>query len=183
MPTTPIGRPAADEYAPYYGRYIKLVPTDDLIGFTRDQIAEVTAMLSPIGEEMANSSYAAGKWTIKEVLGHLIDTERVFQYRAMSIARLDPTPLPGFDQAAWTPNGGFNERSLASLLDQWILVRKAYAAFLEGLSQDSMLRRGRASDNPFSVRALCFVPPGHAAYHLAILKERYLKGFLSASLN
>ncbi len=174
MPLAPFGRPSADEYAPYFDRYIKLVPTDDLVGFTRDQIAETTALLSSISEEKAGSAYAPGKWTIKEVLGHMIDTERVFQYRAMSIARLDPTPLPGFDQDVWNPNGGFNECSFASLLDQWTLVRKAFVSFLESLPKDALLRRGRASDLPCSVRALCFIPAGHTVYHLAILKERYL---------
>ena len=175
MPTAPFGRPAADEYASYYARYITLVPTDDLVTFSRGQIAEVTALFSSVSEERAGFAYAAGKWTFKEVLGHVIDTERVFQYRAMSIARKDPTPLPGFDQDVWNPNGGFNQCSLASLLDQWILVRKAFVAFLESLPADALLRMGRASDNPCSVRALCFIPPGHTAYHLGILKERYLK--------
>lgn len=174
MPTTPFGRPAAHEYATYFGRYIGLVTTDDLVGFTRDQTVEVSSLLATITEEKAGATYAPGKWSIKEVLGHLTDTERVFQYRAMSIARLDPTPLPGFDQDVWNPNGGFNERTFASLVDEWTLVRKAYLAFLAGLPQDALARMGRASDNPCSVRALCFISPGHTAYHVALLKERYL---------
>jgi DinB superfamily len=174
MPIARFGIPSADEYASYYARYIQLVPTDDLLGFMRDQIAEVTALFSGLSEEKAGAPYAPGKWTIKEVLGHIIDTERAFQYRALSIGRLDPTPLPGFDQDVWNPNGGFNDCTLAMLVEQWVLVRKAYIAFLESLPQAALLRTGRASDNPFSVRALCYISPGHVAYHVNILKERYL---------
>lgn len=174
MPMALFGRPAADEYAAYFGRYIGLVTTDDLVGYTRDQTAEVASLLASITEEKAGGTYAPGKWSIKEVIGHLTDTERVFQYRAMSIARLDPTPLPGFDQDVWNPNAGFNERTFASLVDEWTLVRKAYVAFLEGLPHSALTRMGRASDNPCSVRALCFIPPGHTAYHVSVLKERYL---------
>lgn len=174
MTPSPFGRPADDEYAPYYQRYVHLVPTDDLVGFARDQIATVTGMLGSVSEEKARLAYAPGKWTLKEVVGHLFDTERVFEYRAMSIARADPAPLPGFDQELWVPNGGFNDRSFASLLDEWTLVRRAHVAFLEGLSAQARSRAGLASDNQASVRALAYVPSGHTAYHLGIIRERYL---------
>jgi DinB superfamily len=175
MPTAPFGRPAADEFAPYFERYIKHVPTDDLLGFMREQIAEVTALFAPLSEAKGSFAYAPGKWTIKEVLGHMTDTERVFQYRALSIARTDPAPLPGFDQDVWNPNGGFNECTLESLLEQWTLVRRANLAFLESLPKEALMRMGRASDNPCSVRALSYIPAGHVAYHVQILKERYLQ--------
>jgi hypothetical protein len=174
MPAVHFGRPSSNEYAPYYERYIGLVPTDDLAGFMRDQVAEVTSLISPLPEDRGGFRYAPGKWTLKEVLGHVSDTERVFSYRALSIARLDPAPLPGFDQDVWNPNGGFNDCTLQSLLEQWRLVRLANLAFLESLPKDAPTRMGRASDNPCSVRALSYVAAGHVAYHLAIVKEKYL---------
>lgn len=174
MPNTPFGRPAPGEYFAYFERYISLVPTDDLLGFMRDQAKDVQALFSSITEEKAAYAYAQGKWTIKEVLGHMVDTERVFHYRSLSIARRDPARLPSFDQDVWNPNGGFNQLSLSALLHQWNLVREGNIAFLESLPEDARMRMGVASDNPCSVRALAYISPGHAAYHLLILKERYL---------
>jgi hypothetical protein len=180
MPTTLFGRPDAREYATYQGRYLAQVPTDDLLGFMRNQLAEVQSLFSPLGEEEGGFAYASGKWTIKEVLGHLIDAERVFQYRAMSFARLDPAPLPGFDQDLWNPHAGFNDCSLESLLAQWTLVRQAHLAFLESLPKDAILRTGLASGNQCSVRALAYISAGHVACHIAVLKERYFRGLPSA---
>ena len=174
MPNRPFGRPAASEYFHYFDRYVSLVQTDDLLNYMRAQMKEMASMFSSMTEEKAAHSYAPGKWTIKEVLGHMIDTERVFHYRALSIARRDPAPLPGFDQDIWNPSAEFNSCSLETLRHQWNLVREGNIAFLECLPEDALLRMGVASDNPCSVRALAYIPAGHVAYHLAILKERYL---------
>ena len=174
MHTSHVGRPAPTEYAAYYERYIKLVPTDDLVSFMRDQVSVVVSAISPVPEERGSFRYAPDKWTLKEVLGHVSDTERVFQYRALSIARRDPAALPGFDQDVWNPNGGFNDCTLVSLLEQWKLVRLSHLAFLESLPKDASMRMGRASDNPCSVRALSYIAAGHVAYHLTIVREKYL---------
>jgi hypothetical protein len=173
MPKMPLGRPNDEEFAPYYGQYVSLVPTDDLISYMTDQISAVQATLAPVSEERADTSYAPGKWTIKEVVGHLSDTERVFQYRAMSIARCDPTPLPGFDQAHWTPHGGFNDQTLRTLLAEWTMVRRAHIAFVKALPDAAGTRMGQAADNPVSVRALSYIPVGHVAHHLRLFRERY----------
>lgn len=174
MTSTLFGRPGADEYAPYYDKYVSLVTTDDLVGYAREQLAQVRSLLGSISEEKARFAYAAGKWTIKEVLGHITDTERVFQYRAMSIARGDATPLPGFDQDVWNPNGGFNAVPFSNLVEEWVFVREAFVRFLDHMPVEARMRRGTASGNPCSARALAYIPPGHTEYHVRILKEKYL---------
>lgn len=166
--------PEPHEFAPYYGRYISLVPPGDFLSFVKAQADEFPNFLADIGEDRAGRSYAPGKWTIKEILGHLTDTERVFFYRALSIARGDVAPLPGFDQDLWNPQARFDERSLDSLLEEWIAVRRASLAFLNGLPAGCDLRLGQASDQRMSVRALVHVPPGHTVYHLQVIRERYL---------
>ncbi|MDX1997617.1 MAG: DinB family protein, partial [Thermoanaerobaculia bacterium] len=115
-----------------------------------------------------------GKWTIKEVLAHLIDTERVFGYRALHFARGDASPLPGFDQDAWSPTTWAAGRSLPSVLGEWQAVRRAFLAFAEGLDPELLDRRGIASGREFSVRAPLFIVVGHVEYHLAHLREHYL---------
>jgi hypothetical protein len=174
MPTTPLGRPTSEEFGPYYERYISLVPTDDLVTYMTGQIGEFQSALAALSDAEANSTYAPGKWTVKEVVGHLIDTERVFQYRALSIARVDPAVLASFDQEVWAAHAESGSRALEELLAEWTLVRRANIAFIQSLPAAAVLRTGRAADNTMSVRALCYVPPGHLAYHLRILRERYL---------
>lgn len=174
---TPAARfdpPAADEYDPYYSRYISRVPAGDFPTYLRRQVDDVVAFFGGIGPGQADFAYAPGKWTIKEVLGHLIDSERVFAYRALSFARSDPNPLPGFDQDVWAPPAACGRRSLDELIAEWILVRASTLALAEGLPADAPLRRGIASDKEISVRALLYVPAGHVNYHVEMVRERYL---------
>ncbi len=166
--------PNADEYDPYYGRYISKVPPGDLGATLRRQVDEVAGLFGSFGPAQAEFAYAAGKWTIKEVLGHLVDTERVFAYRALSIGRHDPSPLPGFEQDIWMGPAPFRHRSLDEVLREWIVVRAGTVLLAEGFPEDAPLRRGTASDKEISVRALLHVPPGHTTYHLEIVRERYL---------
>jgi len=173
MMTTGYTRPGPDEYAPYYGTYVSQVPGGDLLTILAEQMAEVTSLLQPLSEGQASFAYAPGKWTIKEVVGHLIDAERVFAYRAMSFARGDASPLPSFDENAWISPGRFNDRSLASLLDELAAVRKATIALLAGLPLEARTRRGTASGKEISVRALGYIVPGHVTHHLQVLKDRY----------
>ncbi len=174
MITIEYDRPTADEYASFYGTYVSKVPPGDLIATLTGQIAEVINLLRPVGEAKGNYAYAPGKWTIKQVVGHLIDAERVFSYRALSFARADSNPLPSFDENAWIEPAAFNDRSLTSLIDEFVAVRSATIALLSGLPAAARTRRGVASGKEVSVRALAHIIPGHVTHHLQIIKDRYL---------
>lgn len=167
-------RPGPDEYAPYYAGYITKVPEGDLLALLEAQVAEVRDLLGGLTPAQAGHAYAPGKWMVKEVLGHLTDTERVFSHRALSIARGDPVALPSWEHETWIAPARFGERPMASLLAEWTAVRRATLALLAGLPADTPTRRGTASGNPFSVRALAYVPPGHTIWHLEVLRARYL---------
>ncbi len=171
---TTFDRPGADEYAPFYAGYVSKVPDGDLVKLLTDQIAEVMVLLRPVSEPKANAAYAPGKWTLKEVVGHLADTERVMSYRAMVFARDDQGPLPKFDENAWVPPARFNDRPLGSLIDEWVAARSSSIALLAGLPAEAPARRGIASTKEISVRALAYILYGHVAHHTAIIRERYL---------
>lgn len=174
MPVTRFDPPARDEYAPYYHNYIGRVPPGDLLTLMRAQIAEVRSVFGAFTPERADFTYAPGKWTVKEVLGHLIDTERVFAFRALSIARGDPAALPSWEQDTWIAPARFAARSLEDLIEEWVTARQAAIALFEGLPWDAPTRRGVASGNPISVRALVFILPGHLIGHLEFLTAHYL---------
>jgi uncharacterized protein (DUF3820 family) len=173
MPPTVTARPTPSDYAPYYARYIDRLPAGDLVALMRAQIDQLDGLLRPLTEPQAAFAYAPGKWTIKEVVGHLIDTERVFAYRATAFSRSDPAPLPGFEQDDWIPFGEYPERSLPDLLDEWIAARRATIALAAGMPEAGLARRGMASNLEFSVLALLAIPPGHLIHHLDVLAERY----------
>jgi uncharacterized damage-inducible protein DinB len=173
--TSPIVRPQSDEYVPYYGKYISLVPDSDLVETLRAQVGETVSLLRTIPEERASDRYAPDKWSIKEVVGHMADVERIMTYRALRIARADATPLPGFDQNAYVPAANFDTRSLASLAHELEEVRRATVAFLETLEPDAAARRGSANNDEISARALAYIIAGHERHHVAILRDRYLK--------
>jgi len=166
--------PAAHEYDPYYQSYIERVESQQLSLLLRQQRAKVTELLSGLSEEQANYRYAPEKWSIKEVMGHLMDTERVFVYRAMCIARGEAQSLPGFDQDEYVVTGGFHARPLEGLSAEYEAVRNASLAFFESLDEASWLKTGMANEVTVSVRALGYIIPGHEAHHLAILEEKYL---------
>ena len=167
-------RPAADEYAPYYATYTALVPDGDVRDHLRLQLHETVALLSGISDERASRGYGPGKWTLKEVVLHMIDTERVFCYRLLRIARGDTTPLPGFEQDDWVPQSGANGRPLSSLLLEFASVRAATLQLMDSLEPAAWARRGTASDKPVSARALAYICAGHERHHQRILRERYL---------
>lgn len=169
-----IDPPAAHEYDPYYASYIDRVEGKQLSLIMRRQRARVLELLAGLTEEQARYRYAPDKWSIKEVLGHLIDTERVFVYRAMSIARDEKQSLPGFDQDDYVVTGSFDSRSLESLMGEYEAVRNASIAFFESLDAASWLKDGIANKVTVSVRAIGYIVPGHEAHHLAVLEERYL---------
>ena len=167
------GRPEANEYAPYYAGYIALVPGDDAVAALEAQRLHMMQMLSARSEREGNFRYGAGKWSVKEVIGHLADAERVFTYRAMRIARGDQTPLPGFEQDDYVKNGGFGDRRLADLADEFAAVRSGSIALFRSLDAGAWARRGTASGKEVSVRALAFMTAGHELHHQRILEERY----------
>jgi hypothetical protein len=166
-------RPQAGEYAAYQEIYVSRVPGGPIVQTLRHQSEETLALLRRVPEEGAMFAYAPGKWTIKEVIGHLIDTERVMVYRALRFARNDATALPGFDENLYAAEGRFATRSVASLTGELAAVRTSTAAFFEGISPEAWLRSGNANDYRLTVRGLAYVIAGHELHHVAILKERY----------
>lgn len=168
-------RPGSDEYAPYYGRYIDRVPAGDIARTLEECARETAALLqTELARARADHRYGPGKWSVKEVLGHVMDAERVFAYRMLRFGRADTTPLPSFDENAWAPAGEFGARSLESLLEEFLAVRNATLRLVRGLPESAWTRRGVASDFEMSVRALAHVIAGHELHHRAILEQRYL---------
>lgn len=169
-----IGRPERDEYADFYHTYVGKVPEGDVFGILRRQHEVTQEILGEVDEEQAEYRYAPGKWSIKEVVGHLADTERIFAYRALAIARRDPSPLPGMDQDVYVKNGAFGERTLEDLADEWRYLRRSNLHLFNGFGGEVQLRKGIASGVEFTVRALVYVVAGHERHHQLILRERYL---------
>jgi len=169
-------RPAADEHIPYFGKYIALVPESDALAALEHQLDDMLPLLRGLSEAQGALRYAPGKWSIKQVLGHLIDTERVFAYRAMRFARADSTDLPGFDENPYAEAADSDARTLASLVKELEMLRRANIEMFAGLPAEAWSRRGTANGNPVSVRALAFITAGHGWHHMAIVRERYLGG-------
>jgi hypothetical protein len=167
-------RPDSAEYAPYYEKYISLVPGDNIVTTLSSQIEETLALLRVLSESQGELRYAPGKWSIKEVIGHLIDAERIFTYRALRMARSDRTPLPGFDENFYVENGNFGERRIVELADEFQAVRKSSVYIFRHLGEDAWARRGVASDNEMSVRAIAHILAGHELHHLGLIRTRYL---------
>ena len=169
-----LGRPDRTESAEYYFTYINQVPDGDICGILRDQLSEATSLFANVSEERSLSRYAPDKWSIREVLGHLNDTERLFLMRAFWFARGFDTPLPSFDQNVAMGTSGAHERPLTSHVDEFRAVRGATLSFFDHLPADAWMRRGIASGNPFTVRALAWIVAGHVTHHATILRTRYL---------
>lgn len=167
-------RPGSDEYAPYYGTYMSQVPEGaDPIALLGAQAAAVPQVLGAVPRDRESYRYAPEKWTVKDVIGHLADSERVFAYRMLRIGRADPSPLASFDENVYVQNGGFDARSLADLTAEWVAVRGASIALARSFDEPRWQRRGTASGKGVSSRALLFIIVGHTAHHMRILKERY----------
>ena len=178
----PSGRPRPGEYAAYAEADIAAVPGDDALDALRQARTETLALLGPVTERQAGGlSCAPGKWTLKEVVGHLIDDERIFGYRALCIARADAREQAGFDQDAYVAPAGFEQRTLADLLDEYQAVREATIRFFAGLPAGGWERRGRVNGYEASVRGLAFHIVAHELHHLRVLRTRYLPGLHSPS--
>ena len=167
-------RPEADEHHPYYARYIALVPQAMPLPALEEQLAEILPFLRGLNEAKGSLRYAPGKWTVKQVLQHVIDGERVFAYRALRAARGDRTPLPGFDENAFADQADAGQRTIQSLADELELLRRANLAMFSSMSEEDLRRRTVANGHEISVRALAFIIAGHARHHTQLLRERYL---------
>jgi len=167
MPAPPMG-----SFAPYHGIYLSLVPPERHQAILESQVQELEELLA---SQDGDHRYAADKWSIKEVVGHISDTERIHAYRLLSIARGERRSLPGFEQNAFVAMGDFQLRPLAELLAEFRIVRLATLSLLQGLPPASLDRIGQANDKPMGVLALAYLIPGHTAHHLQVLRERYLR--------
>lgn len=171
-----IARPEPGEYAPYYERYISLISGSDILGTLESQRRQMMLLLSGRDEEDGDIRYAPDKWTANEVLGHVCDTERIFAYRALRIARGDRTPIEGFEQDDYVRNGPFGRAPLAEIVEDYIAVRRATLTLLRNLDEAAWRRRGVANKNEITVRALAYVIAGHEVHHRRILEEKYFAG-------
>jgi hypothetical protein len=168
-----IARPTEQDYGPFYRRYVDRCVQGDILAELATQTATAESLLRPLDEQAALFRYAPGKWSRKQVIGHLIDTERLFVYRATSIARGDPAPLPGMDQDRWLAGADFDRTSLGDLLDEFILLRRTTVLFFRRLRPQDLARRGQADGQSLTVLALPYIIAGHSSHHLKVMQERY----------
>jgi hypothetical protein len=167
-------RPDASEYVEYYGRYVSLVPESDVVKAMTNQVSQTLAYLRSLPASAGDKRYAPDKWSVKEVVGHVIDIERVFGHRALFFARNVAGPLPGIEQDDWMKVVNFGTRTLEDLADEFETVRKSSLYFFRHLDDDAWVRRGIASEREFTVRAIAYIILGHERHHLEILKARYV---------
>jgi uncharacterized damage-inducible protein DinB len=169
-----MSRPQSNDYAAYYATYISKVEGDNIKDVIKKYSEPLLQFYTSLPEDKAEYRYADGKWTVKELLLHIIDAERIFSYRALRIARKDATPLPGFDENAYTPASKASDRTLQSLKDEFTAVRKATDIMISTFDEEQLSQRGTASDQPVTVNAIAFIMFGHMIHHKQILEERYL---------
>jgi hypothetical protein len=173
MPPT-ISRPNPDEYAPYTADYMRLVPDGDILAILAGQLPALDGLLGGLSDEQALGRFAPGEWSIKEVVGHLIDAERIFSYRLLALSRGERANLPGFEQDDYVRAAAFDARSFADLREELRLLRRANLLAYRTITPEVAMRRGTANGHPFSVRALIYLLAGHFDYHLRDLREQYL---------
>jgi len=169
-----MSRPQPAEYDPYYQKYVSLVPEEDILLALKTQIDELSKLFDGVPEEKGTYAYGDGKWTVKEVLSHIIDGERMFAYRVFRIARGDKTPIEGFEQDGYIENSHANRRRITELIIEFTLLREANLMFFANLEPADWTRTGTANDVEISVRSLAWIMVGHIRHHIAILKEKYL---------
>ena len=167
-------RPKSDEHLTYYSKYIDRVPDGDIVETLRNDTRETLQFLRSIPEAKFDHRYAPGKWTIRQVVGHLADGERVFQYRAWRFSRADSTSVPGFDENLYVDNAPFESVSMPDLIDEFENLRQASIHLFSNMTGEMMARRGLANGAEVSVRAIAFIIAGHVSHHVEVLKERYL---------
>ena len=173
MLATGLTRPADNEYAKHYATYVALIRDEDVLEQLQRHGRDAAALLGRVGEERSHYRYADGKWTIREVVGHLSDSERVFVYRALTFARGDATPLPPFDENTWAAVSNAEQRPMSALVEEMAAVRAATIALFRGFTATEWARWGTASGHKITVRALAYIVLGHERHHLNVLRERY----------
>lgn len=167
-------RPGSDEYNEYYGRYVSLVPDGDVIESLSGGLGSLTDLLRAVPKDREGHRYQPEKWSIRELAGHVVDSERIFAYRALRFARNDATSLEGFDQDPYVANAAFDRIALGSIVDELISVRQSTILLLRHLEPEAWSRGGKASGAHVTVRALAWITAGHGLYHEQILRTRYL---------
>lgn len=170
-----MNRPEKNEYAEFYAGYVSLVQETDIVAALLNQTNELQTLFAEIPEEKSDFRYAEGKWSIREMLGHIIDGERVFSYRALRISRGDETPLAGFEENFYVANSNFSNLKLADALEEFSLLRQSNTLLFKNLTGEMWSKTGTASDATISVRALAYISVGHIRHHANILRERYLQ--------
>lgn len=166
-------RPDTKDYDSYYGRYISLVQDGDLLRIYADQLDNLTARLTGLSEEVAGFRYEEEKWSVKQVLGHIADTERVFSYRLLCIARGEKAALPTFDQDEYVAQGHFNERSIGDLVAEFSAIRQSSMALLKSLTDVTLHNTGTVKNHPTTALAIVCIIAGHTQHHLNILNDKY----------
>ncbi|WRP05590.1 DinB family protein [Rossellomorea aquimaris] len=167
-------KPETNEYPPYYKEYVNNVPDGELLHILDDQQKETMNLLKDLSEETAQYQYAPGKWTIKEVIGHITDTERIMCYRLLSIARGEQEKLPGYNDDEYVRRGQFNRFSLSDLLNQQALVRQHTILLLSSMDEEALRQRGNANGSEVTARALGYIIAGHEVHHRRLIKNKYL---------
>ncbi|HWA16253.1 MAG TPA: DinB family protein [Gemmatimonadales bacterium] len=170
-----IARPAADEYSPYYDTYISKVPEGNVVDILRTQLHESARLLEQLTETQAAYRYAPGKWSLREVIGHLCDAERIFAYRILCIARGETAPLPGFDEDSYARVSNVETRPMRAVTTEFAHIRAATIALVEGLDEAAIGRRGNANGKLITPRALAYIIAGHERHHMGVIRERYLR--------
>jgi len=167
-------RPLKNDYAEYYHKYIQELKSDNILEILEEQLNSNLELFNRISEEKANYRYAEGKWSIKELLGHMLDTERIFAYRALCIARGEKQDLPGMEQDDYVKEANFDKRQFTDIVKEYELVRKSNLQLFRSFSEKELSRRGLANDNEVTVLAIMFIIAGHEFHHIKVLKEKYL---------
>lgn len=166
-------KPDITEYDSYYQTYINALPEFSIKQILEEQIIEIQNIFGNMNEEKGNYYYAEGKWSIKEVLGHITDTERIFSYRILSFARCEKQKIPGFDQNEYVLKGNFNNRTVKDLLEEFICLRKSNIILINSFNEEILKNIGNANGKNVTVNALQFILAGHVHHHIKVLKEKY----------
>lgn len=168
-------KPLPGEYAEYYHKYINQIPDGNIVDYLNSQLSEVESFLKTIPEEKSFYKYSKDKWSIKEVLGHILDCERIFSYRMLRFSRKDTeNSLPGFEENSYIENSNYTNAQFAELIEEYVYLRKSILLMLRGFSEEMWTRKGIASNNPVTVRAIAYILAGHTLHHISIIKERYM---------
>ena len=166
--------PAQDEYAHYYGNYVQLVPKQNIINTLNQQMHEFYTLINTIPGDKAFEVYEEGKWSIKQIVGHLVETERVFAYRALAMSRRDPSPLPGMDQDDYVKYSNYNSRTLKNLANEYLAVRISNIHLFQNMTKEMLSLSGKASGYDFTVRSFPFIIAGHELHHINVINDKYL---------